>query len=100
MGPDREDRSTPPIDTNGEAAGLALVNRFDPDHFAKTALQFKDDTDPDEPGYQPGVWAERVLTADSQPVILPPETIPFPNSGALDFAGDYGWVRFVHDAVV
>ena len=87
------------IDTDGEAAGLALVNRYDPNHFAKTALQFKNDTDPDEPGDQPGVWAERVLTADSQPVILPPETIPFPNSGALDFAGDYGWVRFVHDAV-
>jgi PKD repeat protein/glucose/arabinose dehydrogenase/type 1 glutamine amidotransferase len=91
------------IDTNGEAAGLALVNTLSPpsadNHFAKTALQFKNDTDPDEPGDQPGVWAERVLTADSMAVTLPPETVPFPNSGALDFAGDYGWVRFVHDAV-
>ncbi len=91
------------IDTNGEAAGLALVNTLSPpstdNHFAKTALQFKNDTDPDEPGDQPGVWAERVLTADSQAVTLPPETVPYPNSGALDFEGDYGWVRFVHDAV-
>ena len=54
------------IDTGGEAAGLALINRFEPNHFAKTALQYKDDTDPDEPGDQPGVWAERVLTADGQ----------------------------------
>ncbi len=91
------------IDTNGEAAGLALVNTLSPpstdNHFAKTALQFKNDTDPDEPGDQPGVWAERVLTADSQAVTLPPEPLPYPNSGALDFEGDYGWVRFVHDAV-
>jgi hypothetical protein len=82
------------IDENGEAAGLALINRFDPNHFAKTALQYKNDTG----GGVPGVWAERVLTADSQAVTLPPETVPFPNSGLLEFEGDYGWVRFVHDA--
>jgi PKD repeat protein/glucose/arabinose dehydrogenase/type 1 glutamine amidotransferase len=81
------------IDTNGEAAGLALVNRFDPNHFAKTALQYKNDTG----GGVPGVWAERVLTADSSAVTLPGETVPFPNSGLLEFEGDYGWVRFVHD---
>ena len=48
------------VDTNGEAAGLALINRFNPNYFVKTALQFKNDTDPDTPGDQPGKWAERV----------------------------------------
>ena len=52
------------IATDGEAAGLALINRFDPNHFVKTAVQYKSDTDPNTPGDQPGKWAERVLTAD------------------------------------
>ena len=86
------------IDTNGEAAGLALINRFDPNHFVKTAVQYKSDTDPNTPGDQPGKWAERVLTANGNAVTIPPETVPWPNSGALNLTGDYVWVRFVHDA--
>ncbi len=34
------------IDTNGEAAGLALINSINPNHFVKTALQYKCDADP------------------------------------------------------
>jgi PKD repeat protein/glucose/arabinose dehydrogenase/type 1 glutamine amidotransferase len=86
------------IDTNGEAAGLALINRFNPNHFMKTAIQYKSDTDPGQDGDQPGKWAERVLTADSQAVILPGEDVPWPNSGALDIQGEYVWARFVYDA--
>ena len=86
------------IDTNGEAAGLALINRFEPNHFMKTAVQYKNDTDPNQGGDQPGKWAERVLTADGSAVTLPGETVPWPNSGALDIQGDYVWVRFVYDA--
>ena len=86
------------IASNGEAAGLALINRFDPNHFVKTAVQYKSDTDPNTPGDQPGKWAERVLTADGNAVTIPPETVPWPNSGALNLTGDYVWVRFVHDA--
>ena len=86
------------INSDGEAAGLALINSQNPNHFLKTTLQYKGDTDPDTPGDQPGKWAERVLTADGQAVTLPPATVPWPNSGALSTAGDYVWVRFVHDA--
>ena len=82
------------IDTNGEAAGLALVNRYDPNYFVKTAVQYKSDTG----GGQPGKWAERVLTSNDDDIIIPPETVPWPNSGALNLTGDYVWVRFVHDA--
>ena len=86
------------INLDGEAAGLALINSQNPNHFLKTTLQYKNDTDPDTPGDQNGKWAERVLTADGQAVTLPPATVPWPNSGALSTAGDYVWVRFVHDA--
>ena len=86
------------ISQDGEAAGLALINSQNPNHFLKTTLQYKNDTDPDTPGDQNGKWAERVLTADGQAVTLPPATVPWPNSGALSTAGDYVWVRFVHDA--
>ena len=86
------------VDTDGEAAGLALINRLDPNSFVKTAVQYKSDTDPDTPGDQPGKWAERVLTSDGGAVVIPPETVPWPNSGALNLTGDYVWVRFVHDA--
>ena len=86
------------VDTNGEAAGLALINRFNPNYFVKTALQFKNDTDPDTPGDQPGKWAERVVTSDGTGVVIPPATVPWPNSGALNLTGDYVYVRFVHDA--
>ena len=86
------------IDTDGEAAGLALINSFNPNHFVKTAVQYKSDTDPDTAGDQPGKWAERVLTSDGNAVTIPPETVPWPNSGALNLTGDYVWVRFVHDA--
>ena len=86
------------VDTNGEAAGLALINSFNPNHFVKTAVQYKSDTDPDTPGDQPGKWAERVVTSDGNAVVIPPATVPWPNSGALNLTGDYVWVRFVHDA--
>ena len=86
------------IDTNGEAAGLALINSLNPNHFVKTALQYKSDADPNTPGDQPGKWAERVVTSNGNAVTIPPATVPWPNSGALNLTGDYVWVRFVHDA--
>jgi PKD repeat protein/plastocyanin/type 1 glutamine amidotransferase len=86
------------VDTNGEAAGLALVNSFNPNHFVKTGVQYKSDTDPNTPGDQPGKWAERVLTSDGNAITIPPETVPWPNSGALNLTGAYVYVRFVHDA--
>ena len=86
------------INVNGEAAGLVLINSLNPNHFLKTTLQFKNDTDPDQSGDQPGKWAERVLTAGGNPITLPPATVPWPNSGALTLSGDYVWVRFVHDS--
>ena len=86
------------VDTNGEAAGLALINSLNPNHFVKTALQYKSDADPDTPGDQPGKWAERVVTSNGNAVTIPPATVPWPNSGALNLTGDYVWVRFVHDA--
>ncbi|MDA0140166.1 DUF1080 domain-containing protein [Solirubrobacter sp. CPCC 204708] len=86
------------INRNGEAAGLALINSTNPNHFLKTALQYKSDVDPETAGDQPGKWAERVLTANGEAVTLPPATVPWPNSGGLSTAGDYVWVRFVHDA--
>jgi len=48
------------INSNGEAAGLALINRYDPNYFVKTAIQYKSDTG----NGQPGKWAERVLTSN------------------------------------
>jgi plastocyanin len=86
------------VDTDGEAAGLALINRLNPNYFVKTALQYKSDTDPNTPGDQPGKWAERVVTSNGDAVTIPPATVPWPNSGALNLAGDYVWVRFVYDA--
>jgi PKD repeat protein/type 1 glutamine amidotransferase len=86
------------INANGEAAGLGLVNRFSPNHFVKTAIQYKSDADPNTPGSQPGKWAERVLTSNGASVILAPETVAWPNSGALNLTGEYAWIRFVHDA--
>jgi plastocyanin len=86
------------IDSDGEAAGLALVNSLDPNNFVKTAVQYKSDTDPDTAGAQPGKWAERVVTSNGSAVTIPPATVPWPNSGALSTAGDYIWVRFVYDA--
>ena len=38
-----------------------------------------------------------MLTANNASVILPPATVPWPNSGALNLTGDYIWVRFVYD---
>ena len=85
------------IDTNGEAAGLGLINRQSPNYLVKTAIQYKSDTDPNTAGNQPGKWAERVLTANNASVVLPPETVAWPNSGALNLTGAYAWVRFVYD---
>ena len=39
-----------------------------------------------------------MLTSNGNAVTIPPETVPWPNSGALNLTGDYVWVRFVHDA--
>ena len=86
------------IDRDGEAAGLALINSLNPNHFVKTAVQYKADTDPDTAGNQPGKWAERVVTSNGAAVTIPPATVPWPNSGALNTSGDYVWVRFVYDA--
>ena len=77
---------------------LALINSLNPNHLLKTTVQYKADTDPNTAGNQPGKWAERVLTANGAAVMLPPATVPWPNSGALEPAGDYVWVRFVYDA--
>ena len=60
-------------------------------------MQYKADTDPNTAGNQPGKWAERVLTSNNASVTLPPATVPWPNSGALNLSGDYIWVRFVYD---
>ena len=65
---------------------------------SRRRVQYKSDTDPNTPGDQPGKWAERVLTSNGNAVTIPPETVPWPNSGALNLTGDYVWVRFVHDA--
>ena len=85
------------INTDGEAAGLALINRLNPNHLLKTTIQYKGDTDPNTSGNQPGKWAERVLTSDNKAITLPPATVPWPNSGGLTLSGDYVWVRFVYD---
>ncbi|HEX5620697.1 MAG TPA: PKD domain-containing protein [Solirubrobacteraceae bacterium] len=82
------------IDSDGEAAGLALVNQFNPNYFVKTGVQYKSDTG----GGQPGKWAERVLTSNGEAVTIPPETVPYPNSGALNLTGDFVYARFVYDA--
>ena len=44
------------VDTDGEAAGLALVNRLNPNYFVKTALQYKSDASPEsgQPARQVG----------------------------------------------
>jgi glucose/arabinose dehydrogenase/type 1 glutamine amidotransferase/plastocyanin len=86
------------IDVDGEAVGLALINSINPNHFLKTTLQYKNDTNPQQGGNQPGKWAERVLTSNGTAITLPPDTVPWPNSGALNPSDDYVWVRFVHDA--
>ena len=85
------------IGSDGEAAGLALINRLNPNHLLKTTIQYKGDTDPNTAGNQPGKWAERVLTSDNRAITLPPATVPWPNSGGLTLSGDYVWVRFVYD---
>ena len=85
------------INADGKAAGLALINQLNPNYLLKTTVQYKGDTDPNTAGNQPGKWAERVLTANNQSVILPPATVPWPNSGGLAPSGDFIWVRFVYD---
>ena len=85
------------INADGKAAGLALINSVNPNHLLKTTLQYKGDADPNTAGNQPGKWAERVLTANNASVILPPATVPWPNSGALNLTGEYVYVRFVYD---
>jgi len=85
------------INADGKAAGLALINTLNPNYLLKTAVQYKNDVDPNTPGNQNGKWAERVLTANNQAITLPPATVPWPNSGALNLTGEYVYVRFVYD---
>ena len=85
------------INADGRAAGLALINTLNPNNLLKTTVQYKADADPNTAGNQPGKWAERVLTSNNQSVVLPPATVPWPNSGALSTSGDFIWVRFVYD---
>ena len=63
------------VDSDGEAAGLALVNRLNPNHFVKTALQYKSDASPDSgrPARQVG-GARRHLGRQRRHV--PPATVP------------------------
>ena len=77
------------VNADGKAAGLALINQLNPNYLLKTTLQYKNDTDPNTAGNQPGKWTERVLTANNASVVLPPDTVPWPNSGALNLTGDY-----------
>ena len=64
MGGDGEDRARRRSTATARRPGLALINSLNPNHFVKTALQYKADTDPDTAGDQPGKWAERVLTVE------------------------------------
>ena len=50
------------LTADGEALGLGLINSFNPNYFVKATVQYKNDTDPNTSGNQPGKWAERVLT--------------------------------------
>ena len=85
------------LTADGEALGLGLINSFNPNHFVKATVQYKNDTDPNTSGNQPGKWAERVLTSNNAAITLPPATVPYPNSGALAVNGDYVWVRLAYD---
>ena len=85
------------LTADGEALGLGLINSFNPNYFVKAAIQYKNDTDPNTSGNQPGKWAERVLTSNGAAITLPPATVPYPNSGALAISGDYVWVRLAYD---
>ncbi|WP_053227236.1 OmpL47-type beta-barrel domain-containing protein [Solirubrobacter soli] len=87
------------LTADGEALGLGLINSFSPNYFVKATVQYKNDTDPNTSGNQPGKWAERVLTANGSAITLPPATVPYPNSGALSTSGDYIWVRLAYDDV-
>ena len=85
------------LTADGEALGLGLINSFNPNYFVKAGVQYKNDTDPNTAGNQPGKWAERVLTSNGTAITLPPATVPYPNSGALSTSGDYVWVRLAYD---
>ena len=87
------------LTADGEALGLGLINSFNPNYFVKAGVQYKNDTDPNTSGNQPGKWAERVLTSNGAAITLPPATVPYPNSGALSTSGDYVWVRLAYDDV-
>ena len=69
------------LTADGQALGLGLINSFNPNYFVKTAIQYKNDTDPNTSSHQPGKWAERVLTSNGAAITLPPTTVPYPNSG-------------------
>ncbi|RKQ93231.1 sugar phosphate isomerase/epimerase [Solirubrobacter pauli] len=87
------------LTADGEALGLGLINSFNPNYFVKATLQYKNDTNPNVSGAQPGKWAERVLTSNGQAITLAPATVPYPNSGALTLPGDFAYVRLAYDDV-
>ena len=59
---DGEARSTA-VAANGQAAGLVIYGSNGPNYFAKTAIQYKTNDLSGQPIN--GIWAERVLTANS-----------------------------------
>ena len=83
------------ITVNGQAAGLVLYGRQNPNHFAKATLQFKNDVDPNTPGNQPGKWIERTLTTNNN--LDSSYGGSFPNSGALTPPTNDLWIRARYD---
>ena len=83
------------ITVNGQAAGLVLYGRQNPNHFAKATLQFKNDVDPNTPGNQPGKWIERTLTTNG--TLNSSYGGNFPNSGALTPPTNDLWIRARYD---
>ena len=75
---------TPTINADGEAAGLALINSSTRTTSSRPRSSTRPTPTRTRRGDQPGKWAERVLTSNSSAVTLPPATVPWPNSGALD----------------
>ena len=83
------------ITVNGQAAGLVIYGRQNPNHFAKATLQFKTDVDPNTSGNQPGKWIERTLTTNGN--LDGGYGGNFPNSGALSPPTDDLWIRARYD---
>ncbi|HSI80510.1 MAG TPA: ThuA domain-containing protein, partial [Solirubrobacterales bacterium] len=85
------------INSNGQAAGLVIYGQENPNHFAKTATQYKNTDLSGNP--MNGIWVERVLTTDG--AVNPNyggsgEFGPnpnFPNTGKLEPPTDDLWIR-------